>query len=730
MTATPSEDPHRVASHSPPLAGESVIEGVAQDDERGPAPSSEPPPLPGEGARGEAVSRLLARFEADYTACGQRRYVIPAEAQALAEAIRRAYQATVGAPAVLRRARVLTEFAASAPVQAHPDDLLLGSQRFADLTAAPDPAALESLGYARTTGHIVHDYEGLLRNGIPGYRQALTVALSQAIDADSRAHLQGFSEALSAFETFLRRHAEVAEDSERASDLRYLLSHPPATFPQALQLLWLGHVFLHAENPCAAISLGRIDQYLWPFLQADLAAKRLTLQEAFELICAFCLKCCEGDESQNAVLGGVDPHGREATNPLSFLFLEAVRQLRSFQPSLTVRVHPGADPAFLAAACDLAAAGLGQPGFMNDSVVIPALQAVGVPLERARDWAVVGCYEAVPPGDSYPNTVLGQLHLAKVLSSFLSTDRAQGAATFPDFLEGWFEHVAEVYDEILASCQARWNEMRDRAPSPFGSLLMRGCLERALPLEAGAAPYNFVGLNILGLGTLVDSLHALRTLVFEERALSLTELAEAVAADFPDEALRTRLLALPGRYGTDSPATNELAAQLSSRLARMVLDSRMENGVRPYPGFFAFAADIYALGLASPDGRHAQDPVSYGVAASGAVACPVTSLLRSASHVAHQLCACGDPLALTLQPADLSGPRGAQLIQDLVETYFNLGGLHLHFNVATARQMREAQAHPERWANLTVRVSGYSARFLTVDRRWQDVLIARAEQDR
>ena len=160
------------------------------------------------------------------------------------------------------------------------------------------------------------------------------------------------------------------------------------------------------------------------------------------------------------------------------------------------------------------------------------------------------------------------------------------------------------------------------------------------------------------------------------------------------------------------------------------MDSRLEGGGRPYPGFFAFSADIYALGTASPDGRRASDLLSYGVAPSASVECPATSLLRSAACVAHELCACGNPLALTLAPEDLAGPRGAELIRELIQAYFSLGGCHLHFNVATAEQMREAQAHPEQWASLTVRVSGYSARFVTVEPRWQEALIARAEQGR
>jgi formate C-acetyltransferase len=255
--------------------------------------------------------------------------------------------------------------------------------------------------------------------------------------------------------------------------------------------------------------------------------------------------------------------------------------------------------------------------------------------------------------------------------------------------------------------------------------MLRGCIARNLPLEAGAAPYNLVGINILGLGTLVDSLHAVREVVFTHGELSLAALATAMAADFPDDALRERLRRLPGRYGTDDAATNALAREVSTRIARMVLDSRLDNGVRPYPGFFAFSADIYARGAATPDGRRRDDLISYGVGPAAIDSTP-TAILAAAAHAAHALAACGNPLALTLARSDIAGPDGWRVIQHLVEAYFALGGSHLHVNVLTVDELRQAQANPAAHPGLTVRVSGYSARFVEVERTWQDALIARA----
>jgi formate C-acetyltransferase len=256
---------------------------------------------------------------------------------------------------------------------------------------------------------------------------------------------------------------------------------------------------------------------------------------------------------------------------------------------------------------------------------------------------------------------------------------------------------------------------------------MRGCIERATPVERGGTDYNFVGINILGLGTLVDSLTAIEDVVFGDRTLTVHEMAAALDADWPDDTLRMRLLKRPGRYGSDSPRTNRLAHAISDRLARTVLAKQLVPGVQPYPGFFAFGADIHDVSLASPDGRRARDLITYGVGPATSVPTTPTTVLRSAAHVAHRLCGCGNPLALTLNTMDLRGEGGALRVRELVTAYFDLGGFHVHFNLAEADVLRQAQADPASHADLTVRVSGFSAQFVAMDPQWQDALIERAE---
>lgn len=693
----------------------------------------------------DRLMRLHARFQAQYAAAtgpGRRCFVDPEEVAARDLAYLTAYRATRGEPAISRRARLLEQFAESARIGLTPDDLLAGSQKFCAFSF-PEAVGreLNELGYANNAGHIVHDYARLLRLGVGGLLGQLDRRRQTATTADEQRNLDAFGRAMAAFRRFIFRHAEAAaalaatltgeaasEWRERAQDLQALTATPPAHFRQALQLTWFMQLFLHAENPAAAISFGRLDQYLWPFLERDLAEGAITWAAASDLAGAFCLRCCEGDESQNLAVGGVDEQGRDVTNPLSILLLDLVRVLRAFQPSLVVRLHPQSPPALTDAAGRLAAIGIGQPGFINDPAVIPGLLELGIPLPRARDYAIVGCYEATTQGDCYPNTVCGHLHLTEALVRYLATPAAQETTGFEAFLRGWYDELNRTYQAMLTrQAQPAWNHWRDRAPSPFGSMVMAGCLDRALPVEAGGAPFNLFGINILGLGTAVDSLHALREAVFVRHELTTAQIATAVAGNFPDEALRQKLRNQPGRFGTDSEGTNALAHEVSTTIALMVLASRLENGVRPYPGFFCFTADIWEHNHATPDGRRREENLSYGAGPASAAPTTPTSVLASMRHVAHALCACGNPLALSLPATAVAGAAGIDRLTGLVKTYFAQGGLHLHFNLHSAQDLRAAKATPDQHADLTIRISGLSARFVTLPEPIQDALIERAE---
>lgn len=550
---------------------------------------------------------------------------------------------------------------------------------------------------------------------------------------------EAFATATEAFGAYIGRHARLArslaagatgrradELCRLADDCDHLAERPATGFRQALQMVWFVHVFLHAEGGAVAYSFGRFDQYLWPYLEADLQTGELTWDEAAELVACFLLKCCEGDESQNLVVGGLDGAGTNAENPLSLLALEVSRELAVWQPSVSVRIHDGSSDEFWDGAVRLCAAGFGMPSFFADGVVTEALVAAGVSPSRAWDWGIVGCYEAAPQGDTGEVTTGGRWQLPAVLAEWFAT--LDEPETFSALLDDLRQYLAadwrERWDEAAEHCR----QMAERQPSPFEAVCTSGCIESGLTCQEGGARHSLYVVQILGLGTLVDSLWCIRQLVFEDRAISLRTLREQVAADFPDDALRLRCRNLAGKYGTDSEGSNALAEELSAHVADLVLSRPLPDGTQPYPAFFNWLADVHVQFAATPDGRRTGERVSYGAGPTElALGRTPTSTANSAAHLAHRRCAAGNPLLISLPAADVAGPAGRQRLRHLVEGYFRQGGFHVHFNVLDAEQLRRAKAEPERHADLTVRISGYSARFCALDERLQDALIARAE---
>ena len=645
----------------------------------------------------DRIARLLAKTRA------QQGRVIASEEERreFARILHASRSKSAGRPEAMRKALFLQDFAAGFTPRIEDGELIVGSQKFTHWGAHLSEAEHAEADYQGNVGHIIVDYGRVLQLGVPGLRAELG-------DSPNR---QAFELTLDAFSTFVRRHgcAEIAEEA-------------PKSFQQAVQLTWFVHVFLHVESSCtAAFSFGRLDQYLWPFLEADLRAGAIDMAQAEEILCCFWLKCCEGDESQNLTLGGVE-------NPLSLLCLKVAARLKTWQPSVSVRIHPGSSPEFWDKSLELCLAGIGMPSFFNGPVVAAALERLDIPAPAAQDWGVVGCYEATPQGNTRGLTVCGKLNLAAALLEHL--DATSQADSFEAFRDGLKEHLRACHAKSLAASQAWLDRSRVQDCSPFESLCLTGCLSSGLTAEEGGAAYNILGVNILGLGTLVDSLVAIRELVFERRLLSLAELRGQVKANFPDGKILQAARSAAGKYGSDAEPGNSLAADFSRFVADMVLGSRLDGGkTRPYPAFFQFGADIGHWMAATPDGRHDNDRLSY--ASGPSELCEgksVTSILNSAARLPHALCACGNPLLLSFPAEDVAGAAGKARLRQVVEAYFAKGGFHLHFNLVDAAELKDAQLHPERHSDLTVRVSGYSARFTRIGADWQDALIARSGQ--
>lgn len=629
----------------------------------------------------------------------------------------------------LYNAGFLRCFAEKFPVTIYPEESIVGTN-WHWRGAAEAPNAPMNLG------HFIADFETVLRLGVEGL-----TARAEAVEAKNETlavNQTAYRTVLAAFSAYLRRYAaeaerlsaaaETAAEQERlaivARNCAHLATKPPVTFWQALQLTWFVQIFLETEAGNAAVSFGRIDQYLYPYYAADLAAGRLTQEGAFSLILCFYIKTGEGDESQMITLGGVDAQGQNAENDLSLLFIRAQTYLNLRQPSIGVRIHETTGEAFWQAARELTATGNGMPAYFNDDVVIKSLKNSGVDACSAMNYGIVGCYEAAPQG-SFSNTVAGQLFLYESLRLFL--ERTADFADYTAFFEGYKAFFAAYYaEEVLPRLQQSWQWICSLR-SPFLACCTAGDPHKSgyLPEQYGCR-YTLFGLNLLGIGVLIDSLYTVKKLVFERGEITLSALCEQARANFSDPALFARIGGLEGTYGSNTEESNRLTEELTVFIAEVIRQNPIGEGVTTMGSLFWFSEDIWQRNYpATLNGRRQGQLLSYGVAPCSAPHThPVTSTLLSAAHVAAEQFPNGCPLMLALPRQDVVQ---SDHLRSLIKTYFAAGGYHLAINAEDAAVLEQARKHPEEHRHVMVKISGFSARFVEQPEAIQIAVLERAK---
>ncbi|MEI6425349.1 MAG: pyruvate formate lyase family protein, partial [Lentisphaerota bacterium] len=490
-----------------------------------------------------------------------------------ANLVKDSYSKSVGEPEILRKAAFMEAYAEGFPASIEAGQLLTGSRKIGQPGAKLSPEQYATSGFHGNQGHIIVDYGMILREGVSGLSARVEKLLTSSGE-QQRINRSSYLRTLRAFSRFILRHAETAEKlaenevcEKRKQELldiarvcaRISVS-PAGSFHEALQLAWFTHVFLFAEGCASAFSFGRFDQFMWPYLKNDLESGAIDTCRAEELLSCFWFKCCEGCESQNLTVGGVDSGGRCAENPLSLLCLKVAADLGLHQPSVTVSVSPFSTEEFWEASLKLFSKGFGMPSFVNNEVVVKMLRTSGIPLERARDWGIVGCFEPTTQGDSGSFTVASGVSLIDLFRLFFDSDKQY--ADFAAFLTDFKDSLRTEFPALLRKWNERWQCIGKHYPSPFESVCLVGCIESGLAAEEGGSRYPFFGVDILGFGNVIDSLQAVREIVFRKHILSINELRKQVADNFPDESVRQACMNIDGRYGTDSPDSNELTEEL------------------------------------------------------------------------------------------------------------------------------------------------------------------------
>jgi formate C-acetyltransferase len=554
------------------------------------------------------------------------------------------------------------------------------------------------------------------------------------------------------------RKAELLDIAGRC---RRVPGEPPRTFMEALQSIWMTHVVLGISYGMAGVlSPGRVDQYLFPYYRADLHWGRITREQALEAIEEYLVKLGTelimlietgketasemGVGSNTLTIGGVDREGNCAVNDVSYLFLEAHDNVRALANNLSVRVSRDTPDDFLERACSSYRYTSGVALF-NDGLITDELENDGFALADARDYSIVGCVEPTSTGNCFACTAGNDISLAGVLEMALNeghmlfagkrigvaTPDPRGFHCFEDVKDSFAGQLAFNVERLVEAVELLDRAYAESFPSPLLSATLEGCLESGTDLTRGGAEYDYGSITGRGLGTVVNSLAAIRWAVFEQGLLTMDELLSAVRTNFRGaEKTRQMLLRRAPKYGNDDGAADELAAWVTRVFCEEVRKYGCGRGGFYRPGMFSYGVHVVDglyLG-ATPDGRLAGEPVSNGISpVNGTERNGPTAVLRSAVAAGSHLMSNGSSLNMRLSPGLFDSGEKAGKLASLVRGYFALGGRHVQFNVVDTATLEDAQAHPEKYPDLVVRVSGYCAYFTDLGRSIQDDIIARTE---
>jgi pyruvate formate-lyase/glycerol dehydratase family glycyl radical enzyme len=626
-------------------------------------------------------------------------------------------------------------------------------------------------------GHLIPNYPKVLRLGFSGIVAELEERLGVTRDRGHRDFLRALIVACQATRAFAERYAAEAarlaaaeRDEGRRDELleiaricRKVPWQPPQTFAEALQALWFTHMLVMAAEsyPGPGLSPGRIDQYLYPYYRCDLDEGRLTRDQARELLQCYWIKHNYAYDYQGRVgtnqginssfgqlitLGGIGPDGQDASNDLTRLMLDVIGEMNLLEPKPNVRLHRNTPDDLLQRVAELIAQAQGSPFLLNfDEAAMRGLEWQGLPKEQLWDYAPVGCLENTLQGCDRSGTVDVNLNIAKAVELALNDGKDMGTGaqvgprtgdprTFPEFDAFFVAFKAQLKAILRHLIDAASEADAIRAafePTPYLSALVDGCAESGRDVTQGGARHNYITVEGIALATAADSLAAVKKLVFEERRVSVEELLGALRSNFEGyEELRQTLRNKAPKFGNDDAYADDLAREVSRfwteeafRHTSPATGRRYRGGYLSWNYWVAYAPST----AATPDGRRRGTFLSNGV-------CPVdgvdregpTAVVKSVGHLGLETAPNGASHTVSLSPSLVGDDEHREKLAALLRTYGLVGGTALQLNVLDAATLRTAQADPDAYRNLLVRVTGYNAYFVMLGKEIQDEIIARS----
>jgi len=624
-------------------------------------------------------------------------------------------------------------------------------------------------------GHIIPNYKKVLKIGFAGiYQEAESLLTEEKTHANDVRHAIMIS--CEAARDLAARYGYEAEqlaaeagDPQRKAELteiaricRKVPWQPAETFQEALQSLWLAHMLIMAQEsyPGPGLSPGRIDQYLYPYYRNDLDNNRLTRDQARELLQCWFIKHNYAYDYQGRMgpdqginsgfgqlitLGGIDADGNDASNDLTFLLLDVIEDINMLEPKPNVRLHQKTPDELLRRVATMVAETQGAPFLLNfDENSIRGLAWQGLPEDQLWDYAPVGCLENTLQGNDRSGTVDVNLNLAKAVELALNNgcDRATGEqlgpqtgdprsfTSFDQFKQAFYQQLDAIIDWMLKTTNLADEIRCNYEPTPYLSAMVDGCAKSGRDVNEGGAEHAYITVEGISLATAIDSLAAVKKLVFDDKKISMDELVTALADNFEGhEKIQTMLQNKAPKFGNDDDEVDRLGQEVSQYWNNKVFTyTAPATGKRYRAGYLSWNYWVaYApFTAAMPDGRPRGKFLSNGV-------CPVTgtdmhgptAVIRSVGKLGLETAPNGGSHTISLSPSLLRDEEHITKLMGLLRGYCREGGTALQINVTDPETLRQAQENPDEYRNLLVRVTGYNAYFVMLGKEIQNEIISR-----
>ncbi|MBQ0105976.1 MAG: hypothetical protein KBT47_08090 [Armatimonadetes bacterium] len=677
------------------------------------------------------------------------------------------FRKSINMPMTIRRAKALCDIMKNVRLHFCPGELLVGSWKMINEETGDDKILennsrfLESIGcrgFQASFDHHCINYPELLKEGIGGILHKAKTVFNNETDTKKKTFLESVIIVLNGISNhFIRWSEELLSISKNYPEYSELMNHQskmlkklskkaPETYWEALQLITMLNLSVFGCDNRFHMAFGRLDQYLYPFYKNDIENKIMSETEAQTIMDHFFAKIADDDtQVRNIELGGVTREGNDAVNPLTYIILEACKRIGKPGGNLTARINTINSDSYVQKCVEVIKTGIGYPSVYNDNLEIEALCKWGYPIEDARDYCQVGCIEVQISGKHAPwsdsrfdtpkciNYVLRD-GFDNILGKYIGmrcdisklTDWNKFYSTFKEQMTYCF---ANEMNRVMTYKQI-YDSEPEKYTSPLLSAFTDDCINRGKDICDGGSVYpNDHGVGVMGIGTTADCLAALKKFVYDEKIWTLDYYVQMLDANFEGyEEERKKILTESPKYGNDIDEVDYFAKDVAKFLADTGRRYKTPQGGNVLCLMAANTNNVYSgreTG-ATPDGRLAFEPISdaasptFGRDKNGA-----TASIRSTSKIDYTNNPAGNVINMRLDPSVLKGDKGVKSVVSLIRSCFALGGIELQFNTNSKETLEKAMAEPEKYEDLVVRVSGFSSKYVNLERGVQEDILAR-----